>query len=60
MVPQSAYLPLPVMLRLTLKHIQQRLKEGARMVKCLPLKDKAGEVFRMDASASEDQATLGG
>ena len=59
-MPQGRYVPLPPMVRITLVHLKSRLESGARMVKCLPIGNSEGEVFRTDASADVDSATLGG
>ena len=59
-LPQGSYVPLLVMLRLTLKQLQTRLVEGARTVRCRPIESTREELFRTDASAHETQATMGG
>ena len=59
-VPQGAYIELPPMLRLVMMHLRNRMVEGARTVKCLPIEDHREEIFRTDAAASDKVATLGG
>jgi len=41
-------------------HLRDRLSNGGRTVKCMPLERTGGEMFRTDASAHEDYAIIGG
>ena len=48
------------LIKLTVEHLKNRLVDGARVVKCLPVSESRGEVFRTDASATDEEAVPGG
>ena len=52
-VPPAAAFKPPVIAKLVLSHLHDRLKSGDRLVKCLPLKSFEVVLFRTDASATE-------
>ena len=58
--PSGAVLPLPPLIRLTLSFIVGQLREGKAMTCCRAPCGDQGEIFRTDASATEDTVTLGG
>ena len=59
-VPSSACLPPPVMVKLALKWVSLRLKRGGRMMLCRPIPDSTPELFRTDAKAEEGVIRIGG
>ena len=59
-VPPKATLRLPVAIQLTLSHVLRRFQKGERMYRCLPISPVRLELFRTDASATDDHAVLGG
>ena len=59
-VPPGAFLELPIMVKLSLKHLLGRFRTGGRMSKCLPIEASKRELFRTDASADDQRSVLGG
>ena len=58
--PPQAVLLLPVMIRLVLKYLMNRLREGSRLAPCGDAPAEATERFRADAKAEGDDVCIGG
>jgi len=59
-VPASAYLQLPVLIRLILEHFRHRLQYGNRTIECRLSNKPMGQLFMTDAKAEDDLVVLGG
>ena len=59
-LPMSAYVPIPVAVKLSVEYLLDRLEAGHLTTPCPPLDTDIGEIFRADARAEDDFAVLGG
>ncbi|CAE8658280.1 unnamed protein product, partial [Polarella glacialis] len=59
-VPARTFLPLPVMIRLILIYLKDRLKEGSRTAPCGCCQGITKERFRADAKADGEDVKIGG
>jgi hypothetical protein len=59
-VPVRTFLPLPVMIRLILLYLKDRLKEGSRTAPCGCSQGLTKEHFRADAKAEGEDVRIGG
>ncbi|CAE8676146.1 unnamed protein product [Polarella glacialis] len=59
-VPMRTFLPLPVMIRLILLYLKDRLKEGSRTAPCGCSQGLTKEHFRADAKAEGEDVRIGG
>ena len=58
-VPASAYLQLPVLIKLILEHFRHRLQYGNRTIECRLSSRPMGQLFMTDAKAEDDLVVLG-
>ena len=58
--PAGAYLPLPPLVALVLRHLRDRLRSGARTVPCRMPTSEPDLVFKADAKAEGKLVVLGG
>ena len=59
-VPESAFLPPPVLVQLCLRWVSVKLKTGSRLSPCRHVVDSNVELFRTDAKAEDGIIRIGG